>query len=219
MFLLNIYDQYEDNKISLDKFLKILQYLESYFVRRLFVSITTKNLGSIFTKLYSQIKNYDDIVEGLHITLSEFEGNKRWPDDEEFRKHFVKFNLYNQNQRDRTKLILESLESWNNKEEVNPNNLTIEHIMPQKLNKPWEKMLGNNYDSIHKKCLHTVGNLTLTAYNSELSDKAFQDKKELLIRSNISLNRYFQNVSVWNEQEIQRRAHNLADKAVKIWPR
>jgi len=80
-------------------------------------------------------------------------------------------------------------------------------------------MLGEKYDTIHKEWLHTVGNLTLTAYNSELSDKPFKEKREYLTNSNISLNRYFENVSVWNEEEIKRRADHLADKAVEIWPR
>jgi len=219
IFLLNIYDHYENQTISLHKFLTILQYLESYFVRRLFVKIPTKSLGSVFTTLYSKIKDYDDLVKGLHATLSNFEGNKRWPNDEEFREGFVEFPLYNQNKRDRAKMILESLENWQNKEQVDPTNLTIEHIMPQKLNQPWEKMLGQNYHQIHQEWLHTVGNLTLTAYNSELSDKPFSEKKESLIKSNISLNRYLQNISVWNEQAIKRRADKLADKAIEIWPR
>ncbi|PSO48633.1 MAG: DUF262 domain-containing protein [Cyanobacteria bacterium SW_9_44_58] len=221
IFLINIYDCYENEIISLQDFLKILQYLESYFVRRLFVKILTKSLGGVFTKLYSQIqkKGYKDLVEGLHATLSEFEGNKRWPNNQEFCENFISFSLYNQNQRERAKMILESLENWQNKEQVNPNNLTIEHIMPQKLNESWQEMLGERYDTIHKEWLHTVGNLTLTAYNSELSDKPFKEKKEYLSDSNISLNRYFENVSVWNEEEIKRRADHLADKAVEIWPR
>jgi uncharacterized protein with ParB-like and HNH nuclease domain len=221
IFLLNIYQNYENKNISLQDFLKILQYLESYFVRRLFVRIPTKSLGGVFTKLYSQIKRrgYQNLVEGLYTTLSEFEGNKRWPNDEEFRQCFVEYHLYSSNQKDRAKMILESLEYSQNREKVDPNNLTIEHIMPQNLKQPWKKMLGENYDTIHKKWLHTVGNLTLTAYNSELSDKPFKEKKEYLIYSNISLNRYFENVSVWNEEEIKRRAHHLADKAIEIWPR
>ncbi len=122
---------------------------------------------------------------------------------------------------DRTKLILESLESSLTKEKVKPDNLTIEHIMPQTLTKEWKTMLGGNQAATHKKWLHTLGNLTLTGYNSELSNKPFEDKLSLLKDSNVTLNQYFRKVKVdvWNEKAIKSRAEYLADIAIKVWPR
>ncbi|MEH1872594.1 HNH endonuclease family protein [Nostoc sp.] len=80
-------------------------------------------------------------------------------------------------------------------------------------------MLGANYNKDHKEWLHTLGNLTLTQYNSELSNKPFEEKLKILRANNVTLNQYFRNVDVWNEEEIKRRAEYLANMAIKVWPR
>ena len=116
--------------------------------------------------------------------------------------------------------MLESLEASLSKEQVDPTNLNIEHIMPQSLTKEWKLMLGESYASVHKKCLHTLGNLTLTAYNPELSNKPFEEKSaHLQNNSNLALNKYYQQkkVVVWNEDTIKNRAEYLANIALKIW--
>ncbi|HEY9605752.1 MAG TPA: HNH endonuclease family protein, partial [Allocoleopsis sp.] len=120
---------------------------------------------------------------------------------------------------DRAKLLLESIEESLTKEQVNPKSLTVEHIAPQKLTREWQQMLGKNYSTVHKKWLHTLGNLTLTGYNSELSNRPFEEKLLLLKTSNLTLNQYFQNIDVWNEETIISRAQYLADIAIKVWPR
>jgi len=92
--------------------------------------------------------------------------------------------------------------------------------MPQKINASWKAMLGiNNAGQIHKQWLHTLGNLTITGYNPELSNKCFQEKKLIYKNSNVSLNKYFQNIETWNEVQVQKRAEYLADMAVKVWSR
>jgi hypothetical protein len=80
-------------------------------------------------------------------------------------------------------------------------------------------MLGYNHEQIHKTWLHTLGNLTLTGYNSGLSNKQFSDKVSLLKDSNVSLNKYFSDKNVWNKEEIEKRANYLADLAIEIWSR
>ncbi len=120
---------------------------------------------------------------------------------------------------DRAKLLLGTIEASLTKEQVNPKDLTVEHVMPQKLKKEWQEMLGKNHGTIHKKLLHTLGNLTLTGYNSELSNKPFEEKLRLLRASNLTLNQYFQKVDVWNEEAIISRAKYLTERAVKVWPR
>ncbi|WP_287661731.1 HNH endonuclease family protein [Microcystis sp. M049S2] len=121
---------------------------------------------------------------------------------------------------DRVKLILETIERRMTKEMVDTDNLTIEHIMPQKLTPNWQDMLGDNHEQIHKTWLHTLGNLTLTAYNSDLSNKQFLDKVSLFNKkTNVSLNKYFYDKNVWNKEEIEKRANYLADLAIEIWSR
>ena len=79
--------------------------------------------------------------------------------------------------------------------------------------------MGNNYEDVSDFYLHTLGNLTLTAYNSELSNKTFEAKSQELSRSNLMLNRYFadRNINQWQEHNIKDRAKCLADIALQIW--
>jgi uncharacterized protein with ParB-like and HNH nuclease domain len=221
MFLLNVSHEYDKEDLSENDFEKILIYLESYFVRRWFAGKSTKSLGGVFNKLWSEVKakNSSSILDGLHTVLTEYEGTKVWPDDESFRKGIITKTIYSKSYIDRVKLILESLEDTLSKEKVNPDNLTIEHIMPQTLPKEWKESLGKGSSTLHKKWLHTLGNLTLTGYNSELSNKSFEKKLVDLKKSNVSLNKYFLDIETWNEESIQKRAEYLANIAIQVWPR
>ena len=223
VFLLNIYRDYEDSRLSLEDFEKILCYLESYFVRRLFAEIPTNILGKLFDKLYEEVskENPQNLVDGLHKVLKKYDKNKSWPEDDRFRKGIITKTLYRKGSNDRVKLLLERLEEFENKEQVNPENLSIEHIMPQKIDKSteWKKILGSKYKDIHKKLVHTLGNLTLTGYNPELSNKPFAAKKGIYQESGVSLNKYFRDIENWNEEEIKKRADKLADIAIKVWSR
>lgn len=221
IFLLNVYYEYEEEKLSLDNFERILLYLESYFVRRLFAGVPTNILGDVFNTLYCEVKNANpsDLVEGLRKVLKSYDKKKVWPDDDAFHNGVISQNIYSSSLSDRTKLILESLESYLTKEQVKPDNLTVEHIMPQTLNKEWKTMLGANHISVHKKWLHTLGNLTLTGYNSEMGNKPFAEKLLYFNTSNLSLNHYFRKMTVWEEEAIKNRAEYLADTAIKVWPR
>lgn len=222
IFLLNIYDDYVHNKISLDNFEKIIHFLESYFVRRWLSGITTRTLGKVFDNLYKQVieHNPNDLVSALRAVLSSYTGTQAFPDDTTFRESLIYKQLYSKSAtvNDRVKFVLESLEETLSKEQVLPDKLTIEHIMPQKLTLEWKNMLGANHANIHKNWLHTLGNLTLTAYNAELSNKSFDNKqKDFSDYSNIGLNKYFRNLIAWNEEEITKRAEYLADIAINLW--
>ena len=118
--------------------------------------------------------------------------------------------------------ILSSLENFNNKAPINIENYTIEHIMPQtkNLSNVWKKELGKNYETVQKKYLHTIGNLTLTAYNSEMSNKSFSEKMEMnggFKESALRLNSYVVKQNEWNEKIIKERASILVEKALLIW--
>ncbi|MDF5716298.1 MAG: HNH endonuclease family protein [Rhizonema sp. NSF051] len=221
VFLLNIYHDYEEKRITLEKFVEILRYLESYFVRRLFAGISPKILGTVFNNLYGEVEkeNPDDLVDGLRKVLKSYDKTKVWPDDETFRQGIINDSIYSKNLSDRTKLILEILEASLTKEKVVFDNLSVEHVMPQTLNKEWKVVLGGNHASIHKKWLHALGNLTLTGYNPELSNRSFEEKLKHFRDSNITLNKYFLKVDVWNEEAILTRANSLTDIAIKVWPR
>lgn len=147
------------------------------------------------------------------------ENYKRFPNDTEFEKEIGLKDVYNFRSRN---YLLHNLENYNRKEIVNTDDYTIEHIMPQnpKLNAKWQAMLGDNWQEVQKKYLHTLGNLTLTGYNPELSDNPFDIKKSIeggFDHSPLRLNSFMQKVNVWNEEKIQERAIELAAKASKIW--
>lgn len=221
IFLLNVYDEYKQQKLSLKEFETILRYLESYFVRRWFTDVSTRSLGNVFNNLYREVKvaNPNDLVNGLRTVLIGYEKAKIWPSDEDFRQKIVSKSVYSSTNINRVKFILASLADSLSKEKVDPQNLTIEHIMPQKLNSQWKAMLEQNSGQVHKELLHTLGNLTLTAYNGELGNKPFDEKKSIYLQSNVSLNKYFTNITHWNTEEIKRRADKLADIAIQVWPR
>lgn len=119
----------------------------------------------------------------------------------------------------RTKLLLESLEqSFQHHEQVPFDNLTIEHVMPQSLTSWWRTHLGTDHDLTHDLLLHTLGNLTLTGYNPQLSNADFDEKKRIYAESHVSLNEYFAGVPTWKHADIVARSHHLADVALTIWP-
>jgi predicted transport protein len=144
---------------------------------------------------------------------------KRFPNDAEFEKEIVTKDVYNFRSRN---YLLSRLENYNRKEPVNIDDYTIEHILPQnpQLSFEWQKMLGEQWKDIQEQYLHTLGNLTLTGYNSELSDKPFNLKKTIeggFDDSPIRLNEFLRKIDLWNEDQIQLRAKELAEKARQIW--
>ncbi|AFY53368.1 hypothetical protein Riv7116_0781 [Rivularia sp. PCC 7116] len=223
IFILSIYEKYDDGELSLEEFEAILRYLESYFVRRLFTKVSPSTLGKVFDNLYKEVDKTKSksILEGLRKVLTNYDKTKIFPDDEAFREGIINTEIYPKTStyRDRAKLILETLEEHQTKEVVVFDRLQIEHIMPQKLRKEWKTSLGVSHAAIHKKWLHTLGNLTLTGYNPELSNKPFEEKVNLLRESNVTLNRHFHKMDTWNESTIKTRAEDLAKIALKIWVR
>jgi alkylated DNA nucleotide flippase Atl1 len=100
-------------------------------------------------------------------------------------------------------------------------NLSIEHVMPQTLTDEWRSTLaveGDDPDAIHDELLHTLGNLTITAYNGQLSNSPFERKQEILQGSHLELNRAISPTSQWGRPEILARADALADRAIMLWP-
>ncbi len=222
VFLLNVYDDYENQKISKDELILIFKYLESYFVRRWIVDISTRSLPSVFNKLYSQVEQSDGetFVMRLYKVLNNFPDNSRWPKNEEFIKSIRERAIYKKKNTERIKLFLLSLERFLTKEKIPEKNLTIEHIMPQTITQEWQRMLGTQKGQ-QNKYLHRLGNLTLTAYNPELSNKEFSKKREYFDSSNVSLNQYFRqnNITKWDLDAIDKRSEYIADLAIQVWIR
>jgi len=147
------------------------------------------------------------------------DGQRRFPKDDEFSRELKIKDIYNLRARN---YLLECLENFKRKEPVNIENFTIEHIMPQNKNFPnyWRTELGTDWENTKDKYLHTLGNLTLTSYNSELSDKPFSEKKAIeggFNSSPLNLNESVRESVVWNEDSIVKRANKLVDLSLQIW--
>ncbi len=215
--LLNFYSNYADGKIDKNGFVTILKTLENYLIRRFVCNIATNQLNKIFPTIYPliQSKYSDNIIEGFKTILQV----KGYPKDNEFILRFRETKFYGGGDRGvKTKLILETIESsFNHKEAVPFENLTVEHVMPQTLSEWWQEHLGEDWDETHELYLHTIGNLTLTAYNTELSNDDFHTKKKTLNESHLDLNKYFSDIPKWTRTEIEARAETLAKKAGEIW--
>jgi uncharacterized protein with ParB-like and HNH nuclease domain len=218
-FLLNCYDDWMKNRITEQEFVSVLQVLENFILRRFVCNIQTRGLNRIFALLYSQVSKgtdlgSDNFVERLKLTLQ----NRDYPKDAEFRARLVDVKLYGGNRSEKCKLILESIEEFfEHKEQVTFEKLSIEHIMPQTLNEGWKESLGEDWAVTHELLRHTLGNLTLTAYNPELSNDTFEQKKEYFKNSHLGLNKYFQFKTFWHREDIEKRAEYLTDIALQIW--
>ena len=216
--LLNLYKNYEDGEISKDGFMTILHMLENYLIRRFVCAIPTNQLNKIFSTVSSQIVDQypRNIVEGFKHVLQ----GRGYPKDHEFSLRFRESNFYGGGDRlKKTQLILETLEEhYAHKEQVAFTGLTIEHIMPQTLSEWWQTRLGEDWEETHELCLHTIGNLTLTAYNREMSNDDFPTKKHIYNESHLELNKYFKELTSWSRHDIEQRSAYLATKALDIWP-
>ena len=217
-FILAVYADYDNGIISKEEFAEILKLVENYVFRRAICGIPTNSMNKTFAQLYKSVKA-ENYVESLQAAFQLMDGYKRFPADAEFEKEFVNKDVYNFRSRNH---LLNNLENFNRKEMANTDEYTIEHILPQNenLSESWKQMLGENWKDIQANYLHTIGNLTLTGYNSELSDRPFVNKKTMeggFNDSPLRLNSFMKTVEVWNEGNINKRAKELAQKAKHIW--
>lgn len=213
-FLLEVYHDVARKQLTEPDFAAILDILESFLIRRFICGVATSGLTKIFPALYTQARRNSSLVEGVRQVL----GEKNFPRDQLFKEQFVLVKLYGGDRSAKAKLILERLESsYKHKESVDPDALTIEHVLPRTPTDWWRQHLGEDWEAIHEEWLDTVGNLTLTGYNSELSNSDFPTKKEQLQKSHVELNKYFASVVTWDEQAIAQRGEALADRALQIW--
>lgn len=216
-FLLRLYDDYDSGDLSAEDFIKIMEYTESYTFRRFICDLDSKSLRKTYAEMYGEIDK-DNYVDSYKFILTNKKTHKRMPKDNEFIDNLATHDMYNIKNR---KFLLGRLENFESKEMtvVDESEIEIEHIMPQTLNDEWKRELGD-WEKVHKEYLHTIGNLTLSGYNKELSNKSFYHKKndeDGYSNSKFTLNKYFDDVEHWNEYEITKRRDFLIEKALEIW--
>ncbi|ERA60607.1 hypothetical protein HMPREF1398_00302 [Helicobacter pylori GAM117Ai] len=214
--LLELYSDYKDGVLSKQDFIPIIALIESYICRRAVCGFGSNGLNKIFPSFTKKIdkKQYLKSVEKHFGSLK---GKQRFPNNDEFKDSFITIDFYHFKE---IKYFLERLENFDTKEPVNTQKCNTEHIMPQTLTSKWERDLGENFEAIHEKYLHTIGNLTLTGYNSEYRNNSFQEKRDMekgFKQSPLKLNQSLKNLESFGEKQIEKRANDLADWALKIW--
>ncbi len=217
-FLLEMYHDYVTGTISKHDFLQALRLVESYVFRRAVCGIPPNSLNKTFANLARELHR-SRYLESLQAAFQLMTSYRRFPDDEEFMRELHVKDLYNFRSRN---YWLRRLENHGRKERVNVEEYTIEHIMPQNedLSPIWRAELGSEWQTIHTQYLHTLGNLTLTGYNSELSDRTFLEKRTMeggFAESPLRLNKGLGKVERWDKTAIQQRAGNLAKLATEVW--
>lgn len=222
-FLLEVYDDYDTQKISKDTFINVLELVQSFVWRRFILGLPTNALNKIFMRLYEDI-DQSDYLASLQRSLIKRKGNQRFPKDVEILEALRDKDFYNILSRNRS-YFLERLENWNNKEivqiEDNPN-ITVEHIFPQKPDPRWKEKLGEEeYNEIFDKYLNTIVNLTLSGNNGNLGNKTFIEKRDMPERgyrySRFFLNRYLAELDKWGVAELKQRFKIIHERFFMIW--
>ncbi|GAA7282454.1 DUF262 and DUF1524 domain-containing protein [Helicobacter pylori] len=215
--LLELYSDYSDGVLSKQDFIPIIALTESYLCRRAVYRPGSGGLNKVFASFTKKINKdqYRESIKAHFLSLEKTTG--KFPKDSEFRDSFITIDFYKLK---KIKYFLERLENFDTKEPVDTQKCTIEHIMPQTLNLEWERDLGENFQAIHEKYLNTIGNLTLTGYNENYSNNSFQEKRDRengFKQSPLRLNQSLKDLESFGEKEIEKRANDLADWALKIW--
>ena len=216
--VLELYHDYHFNILTVDEFEQCCRFIESYVFRRYICDIPTNSLNKTFAGFGKSLKK-EKYLESFKAELLKLTSYRRYPSDEEFKRCLTIKDMYNI----RSKAYwLRRLENFGRKERVIVEDYTIEHVMPQNknLSDEWKMELGENWQAIQETYLHTVGNLTLTGYNSELSDKPFKEKRDMeggFAQSPLKLNQGLAHLDNWNEQQIKTRITDLSNKMSKVW--
>lgn len=228
-FLMRVLADYENQTLDKATLLRILTAVESYVFRRSVCGIPPNSLNKTFATLYrnSGRLSTDNYAHDVENTLCALKSNYRFPDDDEFRREIEFKNLY---QTRTCNYLLRKLENFGTTEKIVLPNLkiTVEHILPQNenLSDEWRTMLGDDWQHVQNRWLHTLGNLTLSGYNSSLSDRPFTEKRDLemdgqkvgLGSGRFQLNQSVKDRLVWDEDAICERAATLSQRALKVWP-
>jgi uncharacterized protein with ParB-like and HNH nuclease domain/predicted transport protein len=217
-FLLQLYDDFRRGVLSREEMLGLVRLVESYVFRRSVCAIPTNSLNKTFAAM-ARVGRPGAYVESVQAHLLLLSSYRRFPLDDEFERELKVRDLYRIRSRS---YWLRRLENHGRKERVAVSEYTVEHILPQNenLSIEWQRALGPDWKAVQERWLHTLGNLTLTGYNSEYSDHPFPKKRDLeggFKNSPIRLNEGLGTLDEWNEQAIVARAERLAAVAKRVW--
>lgn len=216
--MLELYSDYVRQVLTKAELLQAARLVESYVFRRAVCGIPTNSMNKTFATFARSLKKdrYLESIEAHFLLLPSY---RRFPANDEFQWELQVKDLYNFRSRS---YWLRRLENHDRKERVPVDEYTIEHILPQNenLSAQWKADLGPDWMHIKKTWLHTLGNLTLTGYNSELSDHSFTEKRDMkggFAESPLRMNQGLSKLDRWTENSIKERAATLAARAISVW--
>lgn len=217
--LLELYADYAQDTIASADFVRAVRLIEAYVFRRAVCAIPTNSLNKTFATFSKEMDKhrYLESIQAHFLTMPSY---RRFPADSEFKRELCKRDLYNFRSRS---YWLRRIENHGRKERVEVAEYTVEHIMPQNESLPaeWRETLGTDWRQVQETWLHTLGNLTLTGYNAEYSDRPFREKRDMeggFGESPLRLNAGVGTAETWDAAAIQSRAQDLAKRAVSVWP-
>lgn len=233
------------NNLSEEEIYKVIDLVENYLARRIVCNMPGNALTQVFCALHKDVlksieeynaaniaiyNSYSDIL-AYHIMRRD--GNYQLPRDAQFVEAIKMRDAYHMLKPFQI-FLFERLENSVHGEyndvatDMRKKDATIEHIMPQTLNGEWKAMLGENYEEIQEKYLHTFANLTLTGINSELSNKAFEIKRDGKTigddvypgykNSKYRLTRSVTSCEKWTETELRNRGTEIISTFLRLYP-
>ncbi len=218
--VMRFYECYDSpGTLTGDEFAQAVGLIESYVFRRAICGSQTRGYWQVFANLAYRIDRQRPLVS-LMVGMARLHDQYRFPTDAEFQKALEEQNVYGK----RVCFdLLDRLENHGSKEPTETSRYSIEHILPQNENLPiaWREMLGEHWREVQREWLHRLGNLTLTGYNSTYSDRPFLEKKTIaggFNESSVRLNKYVREQPAWTAVEIANRGHDLARRALAVWP-
>ena len=223
IFLFSVFDDFEAGVIDDETLCKVLRLLLNYSIRRLICEVGSNSLRGLYKTLYGRVfnrpENKNNYYDAIVSFLLQLTSKDVMPSDAEFVAALKERNLYRKNAL--CKYLLVAIENQG-KEQIKTDALTIEHIMPQNknLSTAWRKMLGSDWELVRERYLHTLGNLTLTGYNSELGDLPFTEKQKRLSEQTTHVTVLYSDVkgkTEWNERTIEARAERLSGEVLRLF--
>ena len=215
IFLMVLYDEYQRNEISQQTLTEAIKACITFVMRS--KMIKGKQSNQFFASCIQIYENAEgDTISKVWEALSSGRGMYRLPNNKEFFDAVINRNIYLDFKPQYIEYILYKLEANETKEIVANKDASIEHILPQNT-KNWKEYLKEKGDAEYEENIHKIGNLTLTKYNSEISNKSFEKKKEFYKTSNYKITRRINEFSSWDSATIQYRTKKIAEKALTIW--
>ena len=228
-FLLNLLEYREAGEIGDGRTASVLRAVESYLFRRWACSLPTNALNKVFETLHQDVlkgvSEGADYADVAAYVLTHKGGTGRFPDNREFVASLHSRDWYRIGNR---KLYLyDCLENGDSDERVSvverlqDDTFSVEHIMPQTLSDSWKAELGWDWERVHGEWIDCLANLTLTAYNSEYSNRDFATKRDMkdgFSDSGFRLSKWIAQQTEWGESQLKQREQQLAERFVELWP-